>query len=78
MQLKKFQQIKSPHFVNSLYVDTPERVEALTYLILISMMLLSVSEYVVRGELKAEGEIIIGPGKVKMKQPTLRAILEIF
>lgn len=75
---KKFQQIKSPHFVNSLYVDTPERVEALTYLILISMMLLSVSEYVVRRELKVEGEKIIGPGKVKMTQPTLRAILEIF
>lgn len=41
---KKFQQIKSPNFVNALYVDTPERVEALTYLILISMMILSVSE----------------------------------
>jgi len=75
---KKFQQIKSPNFVNALYVDTPERIEALTYLILISMMILSVSEYVVRRELKAEGERIIGPGKVKMTQPTLRAILEIF
>ena len=31
---KKFQQIKSSHFINALYVDTPERVEALTYLIL--------------------------------------------
>ena len=42
------------------------------------MMLLSVSEYVVRRELKSEGEKIIGPGKIKMTQPTLRAILEIF
>lgn len=42
------------------------------------MMLLSVSEYVVRRELKVEGEKIIDPGKVKMTQPTLRAILEIF
>ena len=72
---KKFQQLKSPHFVNSLYLDTPERIEALTYLILISMMILSVAEYVVRREMKAEGAIIIGPGGTKMKQPSLVAIL---
>jgi len=75
---KKFQQLKSPHFVNSLYLDTPERIEALTYLILISMMVLSVAEHVVRRELKAEDEKIIGPGGIKMKRPTLWAILEIF
>lgn len=75
---KKFQQLKSPHFVNSLYLDTPERIEALTYLILISMMILSVAEYVVRREMKAEGAIIIGPGGIKMKQPSLVAILRFF
>ncbi|MBU3188347.1 IS1634 family transposase [Clostridium bowmanii] len=56
---KKFQQLKSPHFVNSLYLETPERIEALTYLILISMMILSVAEHVVRREMKAEGAIIM-------------------
>lgn len=75
---KKFQQLKSPHFVNSLYLDTPDRVEALTYLILISMMILSVAEYVVRQEMKSEREIIIGPGSIKMKQPSLVAILGVF
>lgn len=75
---KKFQQLKSPHFVNSLYLDTPERIEALTYLILISMMILSVAEYVVRREMKAEEEMIIGPGGIKMKQPSLVAILGVF
>ncbi len=75
---KKFQQIKSPHFVNALYLDTPRRIEALTYLILISMMILSVTEYVVRREMKAKGEKILGPGKVKMTQSTLWAILEVF
>lgn len=75
---KKFQQLKSPHFVNSLYLDTPERIEALTYLILISMMILSVAEYVVRREMKAEGAMIIGPGGVKMKKPSLVAILGVF
>jgi transposase len=75
---KKFQQLKSPHFVNSLYLDTPERIEALTYMILISMMILSIAEHVVRRELKVTGEKIIGPGGVKMSQPTLWAILLIF
>ncbi|HEY5588072.1 MAG TPA: IS1634 family transposase [Candidatus Paceibacterota bacterium] len=75
---KKFHQLKSPHFVNSLYLDTPQRIEALTYLILISMMILSVAEYVVRREMKAEGEMIIGPGGIKMKQPSLVAILGVF
>ena len=75
---KKFQQMKSPHFVNSLYLDTPQRIEALTYLILISMMVLSVAEYVVRREMKLKGEEILGPGKVKTVQPTLWAILEVF
>lgn len=75
---KKFQQLKSPHFVNSLYLEAPERVEALTYLILISMMILSVAEYVVRRDMKAEGATIIEPGSIKMKQPSLVAILGVF
>lgn len=75
---KKFQQLKSPHFVNSLFLKKPERVEALVYLILIAMLVLSVIEKVVRREMKKEDKIIIGPGKVKMKQPSLRAIVDIF
>ena len=59
-------------------LETPERIEALTYLILISMMILSVAEYVVRREMKSEGATVIGPGGIKMKQPSLVAILRIF
>lgn len=75
---KKFQQLKSPHFVNALYLDTPERIEALTYLILIAMMSLSVVERVVRREMKQNEDTVIGPGKVMMTQPTLQAIVIIF
>lgn len=75
---KKFHQLKSPSFVNFLFLKTPERVEALTYMMLITMMMLSVIEPVVRRELREENEIVIGPGKIKMKRPTLRAIVEIF
>lgn len=75
---KKFQQLKSPHFVNSLYLKKPERIESLVYLILIAMMALSVVERVVRREMESENAIVIGPGAVKMKRPTLRAIVDIF
>lgn len=75
---KKFQQLKAPDFIDALFVKTPERVEALTYMILIGLMILSVMEYVVRRELKKDNLSIIGPGKIKMSRPSLRAIMGIF
>lgn len=75
---KKFKQLKSPQFVNSIYLDSPQRVEAFAYLMLISMLMLSVAEYVVRKGMKENNEIIIGPGKIKMKNPTLQAIYYVF
>lgn len=75
---RKFQFLKSPQFVNALYVESPARVEALGYLMLILMLILSVSEYVVRRELAKEKKIIIGPGDVKMSRPSLVAIYGIF
>ena len=38
-------------------------------------MILSVAEYVVKRELKAEGAMIIGLGGTKIKQPSLVALL---
>lgn len=75
---RKFQFLKSPQFVNAFYVDSPKRVEAIGYLMLILMLILSVAEYVVRRELKTEQKIIIGPGNIKMSRPSLAAIHGIF
>jgi transposase len=75
---KKFQQLKSPQFVNSIFLENPSRVESLMYLLLISMMVLSVVENVVRTGMKENEEEIIGPGKIKMKKPSLVAILGVF
>ena len=75
---KKFQQIKSPQFINSIFLENPSRVEALMYLLLISMMILSVMENAVRTGMKDKEEEILGPGKIKMKKPSLVAILGIF
>jgi len=75
---KKFQQLKSPQFVNAIYLESPERIEAFSYLMLICMLMLSVAEYVVRRGLTQDNDQIIGPGKIKMKRPTQRAIYDIF
>ena len=47
-------------------------------MILIGLMILSVMEYVVRREMKKYNKIILGPGKIKMSKPSLRAIMGIF
>ncbi|TCP96625.1 hypothetical protein, partial [Serpentinicella alkaliphila] len=75
---RKFQFLKSPQFVNSFFVDSPRRVEALGYLLLILMLLLSVAEYVVRRGLENDKSTIVGPGKIKMDRPSLMAIYRIF
>jgi transposase len=75
---RKFQFLKSPQFINSFFLDSPKRVEALGYLLLILMLLLSVAEFVVRRELAKDKAIVIGPGKVKMSRPSLIAIYRIF
>jgi len=75
---KKFQQLKSPQFVNSIYLESLERIEAFSYLMLICMLILSLAEYVVRRGLAQDQDTIMGPGKIKMKKPTQRAIYDIF
>ena len=40
--------------------------------------MLSIAEYVVRRGLAQEDDQIIGPGKIKMKKPTQRAIYDTF
>lgn len=75
---KKFQQLKSPQFVNSIYLESPERIEAFSYLMLICMLILSIAEYVVRRGLANDDDTVIGPGKIKMKRPTQRAIYDMF
>lgn len=75
---RKFQFLKSPQFVNALYVDSPRRVEALGYLMLILMLVLSIAEHVVRREMKKESATIMGPGDKKLTRPSLMAIFRIF
>lgn len=75
---KKFQQLKSPQFVNSIYLESPQRIEAFSYLMLLCMLMLSLAEYVVRRGLQEDDDFIIGPENRKIKRPTQRMIYEIF
>ena len=75
---KKFQQLKSPHFVNAMFLDSPRRIEAFAYLMLMVILLLSVAEYVVRRGMKKNGETIAGLGNREVARPTLFAIYTIF
>jgi transposase len=60
---KKFQQLKSPQFVNSIFLESPERIEAFSYLMLICILILSLAEYSVRRGLMQDDDYIIGPRK---------------
>ena len=74
---KRFKVLKSPKFMNSLFLKTPQRVEALVYLLLIALMMLTVAERIVRDDLKKGGEVLHGTEKRKLKKPTFSSILQI-
>ena len=74
---KRFRNLKSPQFMNSLFLNSPKRIEALVYLLLIVLMILTIAEKVVRNKLKENDDIVLGMNNRKLKQPTLKEILRI-
>ncbi|MDI3547454.1 MAG: hypothetical protein PWR10_1106 [Halanaerobiales bacterium] len=74
---KRFRNLKSPKYMNSLFLKSPKRVEALVYLLLMVLMILTIAEKVVRNGLKKTDDLVIGIDRRKLKQPTLDAILQI-
>jgi len=74
---KRFKVLKSPTYMNSLFLKTPHRVEALVYLLLIALMMLTVAERVVQDELKNSGDVVYDIDNRKQKQPTFSTILKI-
>lgn len=75
---KNFQLLKSPQFVNSLYLESAKRIEAFMYLMMITVMIKSVIQYVVRRELKKENDYILGYEKRKKYKPTFAVIYTAF
>lgn len=73
-----FRVLKDPYFIDELFVKTPERVEALSYVMLIAFMLLTLLERTVRENLKGEKKPAIVSGKRKTFTPTGVSIIETF
>ncbi|MDO9534107.1 MAG: IS1634 family transposase [Bacillota bacterium] len=74
---KRFKVLKAPNFMNSLFLKTPKRVEALVYLLLICLMMLTIAERTVRDELKNKDDALYGTEKRKQKKPTFSTMLKI-
>ena len=72
---KRFMTLKSTEFVNSLFLDSPRRIEAFGYLMLLAVLVLSVAEYVIRRELEERGDYLLGNENRKVKRPTIKTIL---
>ena len=71
-----FRVLKDPAFIDELFLKTPTRVEALAYVILIALMVLTLLERTVRENLKGEKERLIVSGNRKTLNPTGTAIIE--
>ena len=71
-----FRVLKDPYFIDELFVKTPQGLEALSYVMLIALMILTLLERNVRGALKTEKERAVVSGKRKTFTPTGISIIE--
>ncbi len=72
---KRFMALKSTEFVNSLFLNSPHRIEAFGYLMLLAILVLSTAEYVIRREVEERDTYLIGSENRKIKRPTMKTIL---
>jgi len=71
-----FKVLKDPYFIDELFLKTPQRVEALSYVMLIALMVLTLLERTVRENLKTEKERVTVSGNRKTYTPTGVSIIE--
>ena len=74
----RFRFLKSPFFVDQLYVKNNNRVEALAYLLLIAVLIGSLLERRVRQAVVALKAELTIPGGVRRARPTINALLDRF
>ncbi|WP_245629139.1 IS1634 family transposase [Alicyclobacillus shizuokensis] len=72
----RFRYLKSPYHVGPIFLHKPTRVKAFGFVMLLSLLLYSVLEYVIRERMKQETEPLILPGRRKSFRPTGLSILE--
>jgi transposase len=74
----RFRFIKSPVYLGPVFLDKPERVEALGYVFMMVLLVASYLEYRVRKGLKETGQAVLLPGNKKTERPSTQTIMEIF
>lgn len=72
----RFRFLKSPYHVGPLFLQKPSRVKAFAYVMLMSLLLYSSFEYLLRKQMASETEPLILPGKRKSLRPTGVSVLE--
>ena len=74
----RFRFLKSPYHVGPIYLQKPSRVKAFGYLMLLSLLMYSTFEYIIRQQMEQEKKPLILPGKRESRRPTGTAVLEMF
>lgn len=72
-----FRFLKDPVFVDGIYLKNPQRVVALGYVFLMSLLIFALLQRRVRKNLQKETQPIILPGNIKSFTPTGRMLLEL-
>jgi transposase len=74
----RFRFLKNPYFVGRVFLEKPERVEAFAYVMMLSMMVYSIFEYLIRKSMEKEDEPLkLMGGSRSSFRPTGESILEI-
>ena len=74
-----FRFLKDPSFrVSEIYLKKTSRIQALAMVMVLCLFIYSTTEFDLRQKLEEAGEIILGPEKRPMKNPTLKAVFSKF
>jgi len=75
----RFRFLKNPFFVGRIFLEKPRRVEAFGYVMMMSMMVYSLFEYLIRKNMEKEDEPLnlMGGGGRRSFRPTGTAVLEL-
>lgn len=74
---RAFKRINTPHWIGPIYLHTPERIEALTFVILLALVVASLTEHLVRRALARRQEDLDIRWRRKGTKPTFEIIDEL-
>ncbi|WP_342774511.1 hypothetical protein [Biomaibacter acetigenes] len=72
-----FRFLKSPIFLDAIYLKKESRIEALCYVLFLALFIYQILQRRMRKALEEQGEYIFVAGKVKTEKPTGNRILEL-